>query len=173
MYQLRDGAELDARYDPIGGMQTHTSLLTRELDARGVSQVVVTSRLSRPRSVERVGERAVVRRVGLRTRRLRQLWAPAALRAMLAGRARIDLVHVHQGEDLAVLPLGVLAAWWYRAPLVVTVHCSLSRTFDPTDFRHPGLRAVGGRIERWGLRRADAVIVLTAAAAALPRCAGC
>lgn len=167
VYQLRDGADLDARYDPVGGMQTHTSLLTRELDCRSVSQLVVTSRLSGPQGLERVGACTAVRRVGLRTRWLRQLWAPAALPSVLARRGGFDLVHVHQGEDLAVLPLGVLAAWWHRAPLVVTVHCSLSRTFEPTGLRRRALRVVGGRIERWGLWRARAVIVLTAAAAGL------
>ena len=35
-------------YDPIGGMQNHTASLTRALDARGVQQTVVTSRLGGP-----------------------------------------------------------------------------------------------------------------------------
>ncbi|MDQ4145701.1 MAG: glycosyltransferase family 4 protein, partial [Actinomycetota bacterium] len=93
VYQLSDGADLDPSYDPVGGMQTHTALLTRELDARGVAQLVVTSRLSGPRALESVGELTAVRRVGLHTRWLRQLWAPAALRAVLPRRGRIDLVH--------------------------------------------------------------------------------
>ena len=35
-----------ARFDPIGGMQNHTATLTRCLDARGLAQTVVTSRLA-------------------------------------------------------------------------------------------------------------------------------
>ncbi|MDQ3224666.1 MAG: hypothetical protein M3Q75_14525, partial [Gemmatimonadota bacterium] len=42
--------------------------------------------------------------------------APASAR-------RIDVVHAHLGEDLAVLPLAMLAARIGRAPLVITVHC--------------------------------------------------
>jgi len=45
--------------------------------------------------------------------------------------------------------------------LVVTVHCSVVHTVRGRSPRAWLLRSVGGLVERWALRRADAVVVLT------------
>jgi glycosyltransferase involved in cell wall biosynthesis len=151
-----------ARFDPIGGMQNHTASLTRCLDAQGHVQTVVTSRLAGRRGVTRFGRSAVVHRTGLPLPRLRQLWALDALRVVLRLPARpVDVVHAHQGEDLATLPLARLAARRHRCPLVVTVHCSVGHTLTGRGLRTRLLRALGGWVERSALRRADAVVVLT------------
>ncbi len=150
-----------ARFDPIGGMQTHTGALTRELDRLGVAQAVVTA--YRPGSPRRdvVGDTAVVYRVGLPVVRPRQLYAPPAL--LLAGRLarRVDVVHAHLGEDLAILPIAVAAARLHRLPLVVTVHTSLRHTLPAHDARAAALKLLGSPLEWWTLRSADAVIALT------------
>ena len=167
----RLAGELDARvarFDPIGGMQNHTAALTRCLDEQGVTQTVVTSRLAGPRGVMALGRSARVHRTGLRVSRARQLWALAALRAVLTARS-VDVVHAHQGEDLATLPLAGLAARRHRCPLVVTVHCSVGHTLAGGSPRVRLLRALGGWIERSILRRADAVVVLTERTAAALR----
>ena len=169
--------ELDgraARFDPIGGMQNHTATLTRCLDAQGVRQTVVTARLAGPRGTTPLGDGARVHRTGLPVPRLRQLWALAALPAALragrrAGSAPVDVVHAHQGEDLATLPLARLAARVHDCPLVVTVHCSVGHTLSGRSPRVRLLRALGGWIERSTLRRADAVVVLTGRTAAALR----
>jgi 2-deoxystreptamine N-acetyl-D-glucosaminyltransferase/2-deoxystreptamine glucosyltransferase len=163
--------ELDsgtARFDPIGGMQNHTAALTRCLDGRGLEQTVVTARLAGPRGTVSFGRRARVHRTGLPVARFRQLWALGALPTVLRppGTRPVSLIHVHQGEDLATLPLGRLAAWRHRCPLVVTVHCSVGHTLRGRSLRTWVLRALGGWIERSSLRRADAVVVLTARTAA-------
>jgi glycogen(starch) synthase len=151
-----------ARFDPIGGMQNHTATLTRCLDAQAHRQTVVTSRLAGRRGAVRMGRSAVVHRTGLPLPRLRQLWALDALRVVLRRPARpVDVVHAHQGEDLATLPLARLAARRHRCPLVVTVHCSVGHTLTGGGLRARLLRALGGAIERSALRRADAVVVLT------------
>src|SRR5215211_7215124 len=99
-----------ARFDPIGGMQEHTGSLTRALARRGVAQVVITARPPTAPWLERPDARTTVIRVALPVRRPRQLYAiPAAAVAPIAG-AAADLVHVHLGEDLAILPLAALAA---------------------------------------------------------------
>jgi glycosyltransferase involved in cell wall biosynthesis len=85
---------------------------------------------------------------------------PAAVLAPILGR-QADVVHVHLGEDLAIVPLAVLAAHARRLPIVLTVHCSLRHTLTITDPRSALLHAVGGRIERHGQRRAAATIVYT------------
>ncbi|MGY1731016.1 glycosyltransferase [Geodermatophilus sp. SYSU D01045] len=169
--------ELDARtarFDPIGGMQNHTATLTRCLDAAGVAQTVVTARLAGPRGTTSLGRGARVSRTGLRVPRLRQLWALCGLSAVLrAGRrAPVDVVHAHQGEDLATLPLARLAARVHRVPLVVTVHCSVGHTLTGRGPRVRLLRALGGWIERSTFRRADAVVVLTGRTAAALRADG-
>jgi glycogen synthase len=171
------GRELDARaarFDPIGGMQNHTAALTRSLDAQAVRQTVVTSRLAAPRSATRLGRSAEVHRTGLRVPVLRQLWAVAALpRVLRRGRtAPVDLVHAHQGEDLATLLLARMAARRHRCPLVVTVHCSVGHTLAGRTPHVRLLRAVGGWIERTTLGRADAVVVLTERTAAALRSDG-
>jgi glycogen(starch) synthase len=151
-----------ARFDPIGGMQNHTATLTRCLDAQGLAQTVVTSRLAGRRGTTPMGRSATVSRTGLPVARLRQLWALDALRVVLGRPARpVDVVHAHQGEDLATLPLARLAAWRHRCHLVVTVHCSVGHTLTGRGLRTRLLRALGGAVERAALRRADAVVVLT------------
>lgn len=78
----------------------------------------------------------------------------------------MDLVHAHLGEDLAVVPLALLAAGWHRRPLVLTVHTSVRHTLVGGGLRGWVLKGVGGWWEAVGERRADAVIALT------PRLAG-
>ncbi|GAB4081393.1 glycosyltransferase [Modestobacter muralis] len=171
-----DGVGLDARtarFDPIGGMQNHTAALTRCLDAQGHRQTVLTSRLGGPRRSDRQGVGALVHRTGVRTRRARQLWALAALpRALSRAAGPVDVVHGHQGEDLATLLLARLAALRHGCPLVVTVHCSVGHTLTGHSLHARMVRAVGGRIERSTLRRADAVVVLTGRTAAALRADG-
>jgi glycogen(starch) synthase len=150
-----------ARFDPVGGMQDHTGSLTRELDRRGVEQVILTARPPTAPWIERVGEHATVVRVALPVRRPRQLYSlPAAVLAPLLGR-HSDLVHVHLGEDLAILPLAALAAAPRRLPVVLTIHCSLAHTLRVCDVRTAILRTLGGWIERQGERRAAATLVYT------------
>ena len=149
-----------ARYDPVGGMQSHTGQLTRALDACGVAQTVVTA--WRPGAVrsERLGGRSRVVRLGAPVRRFRQLYAPAAALVVPRLAAGTDLVHVHLGEDLAVVPLGLLASR-RRRPVVLTVHCSLRHTLQASGGRGLVLSTVGAALESVGEWRADAVIVLT------------
>ncbi len=161
-----------ARFDPIGGMQNHTAALTRGLDALGLRQTVLTSRLAARTGSARFGEHAAVRRTGLRTTRLRQLWALCALPHALVtprSRGRVDLVHGHQGEDIATLALAQLAAARHRCPLVVTLHCSVRHTFAGGSPKARFLRLVGGAVERAAVRRAAAVIVLVPRTAELLR----
>jgi glycogen(starch) synthase len=147
-------------FDTIGGMQNHTGTLSRLLDEQGWTQTVVTSRLGSSRGTVSLGSHGRVVRVGVRLRRLRQLWACEAVVHVWLRRRGVDLVHVHQGEDLAVLPLGLLAALRHRCPLVVTVHCSTRHTLQGRSARAWLLLHLGGPLEAAVLRRASAVVVL-------------
>jgi 2-deoxystreptamine N-acetyl-D-glucosaminyltransferase/2-deoxystreptamine glucosyltransferase len=155
-------------YDPIGGMQNHVAELTRCLDRLGVVQLVVTSRLAGPADRAGFGAHGEVIRTGLPVPVLRQGWALAAVRHVL-GAGPMDLVHVHCGEDLVVLPLARLAARFHGCPLVVTVHLSVRHSLRPVTARDALLRAAGGAIEGWLLPGADAVIALTPSTARLLR----
>jgi glycogen(starch) synthase len=150
-----------AAYDPVGGMQSHTGQLTRTLDACGVAQTVVTAWRPGAARRERLGSRSQVLRVGAPVRRLRQLYAPTAAPLLPGLAATADLIHVHLGEDLAVVPLGLLASRRRRPPLVLTVHCSLRHTLQASGARGLALSSVGAALEVVGERRADAVIALT------------
>src|ERR687898_1589843 len=149
------------RFDSIGGMQNHTAELTRALDRRGVVQTVLTTRPPTAPRLQRLGDHARVIRLGLPVRRFRQLYGSQAaiLAPILALRA--DVVHVHLGEDLAVLPVGAAAARLHRLPLVLTVHTSLRHTLAVSDLRSAVLKTLGGPIERWGEHWAEAVLVIT------------
>jgi glycogen synthase len=152
--------EAAARFDPIGGMQNHTAALSRCLDARGIRQTVVTARLAARPGVSRLGGTGIVRRVGLQTTRFRQLWGLCALRHVLRPGRTVDLVHAHQGEDVATLVVALLARAVHRCPMVVTLHCSVRHTVTGRTLRSLFLRLVGGTVERAAVRTADAVVVL-------------
>jgi glycogen synthase len=143
------------------GVQNHTAELTRALDRRGVVQTVLTTRPPTAPYFQRLGDHARVIRLGFPVRRFRQLYAPQAaiIAPILALRA--DVVHVHLGEDLAVLPVGAAAARLHRLPLVLTVHTSLRHTLAVSDLRSAVLKTLGGPIERWGEHSAEAVLVIT------------
>jgi glycogen synthase len=149
------------RFDLLGGMQNHTFELTKALDGMGVVQTVVTTRPPGAQRVETVGSRARVHRIGVAIRRFRQLYSISATQLVPRLARNADIVHVHMGEDLAALPLGLWAARRRGLPVVVTVHCSLRHTLRVSDARSALLKVVGGRIEAAGTRSADAVIVLT------------
>jgi glycogen(starch) synthase len=99
--------------------------------------------------------------VGLPVRLFRQLYGPQAAIFALILAARADVVHVHLGEDLAVLPIGVAAARLHRLPLVLTVHTSLRHTLAVSDLRSAVLKTLGAPIERWGEHSAEAVVAIT------------
>jgi glycogen synthase len=149
------------RFDPIGGMQNHTAELTRALDRRGVHQTVLTTRPPTAPHLQRLGNHARVIRLGLPIRRFRQLYGFQAAVSVPILAARADLVHVHLGEDLAILPIGVAAAKLHRLPLVLTVHMSLRHTLIVADLRSAVLKALGSPIEWWGERSAEAVVAIT------------
>jgi glycogen synthase len=149
------------KFDPIGGMQNHTAELTRTLDRRGVVQTVLTTRPPTAPYFQRLGDHARVIRLGLPIRRFRQLYAPQAAIIAPILAARSDVVHVHLGEDLAVLPIGAAAARLHRLPLVLTIHTSLRHTLAVSDLRSALLKTIGGLIERWGEHSAEAVSVIT------------
>ncbi len=147
-------------FDAVGGTQVHTDRLTNELDARGIDQVVVTAyRPGSPR-VEHLSTRTRVVRTGVPIRRFRQLYGIGAL-VQVARIARVDLVHAHLGEDLAVIPLARWAASRFGAGLVATVHCSLQHTLGVHDARSAMLRRLGGPMQHRLLREADLILVLS------------
>lgn len=149
-----------AAYDPFGGMQSHTGQLSAALDDLGVAQTVVTS--WRPGAEWRtaLGRHGSVLRLGVPLRSGRQLYALAALRGVHELARGCDVVHVHLGEDLAVVPLGLVAARAARAPLILTLHCSLRHTFRGRGMRGGLLRTAGGPLETLGARAAARVITL-------------
>jgi glycogen(starch) synthase len=154
-----------ARYDAIGGMQNHTAELSRCLDRMGIRQLVLTSRLDGPPGRTEFGRYGRVVRTGVHMPVARQAWALMAARPALGDPGPVHVVHAHCGEDIAVLPLARLAASRHGCPLVITEHASVRHTMRVTSARTAWLRLAGGLAEARGLAGADAVIVLTPAAA--------
>ena len=125
---------LGARFDPIGGMQTHTYELSRALDRLGVRQTIVTTRPPTAPRREALGTYGRVIRLGLPIPQCRQFysWQAAGLFPGLA--ADTDVIHAHLGEDLAIVPLALRAARRHKRPLVLTIHTSVRHmpTGSPT-----------------------------------------
>lgn len=172
VFELPPGVTPRRRFDPIGGMQTHTGELSSRLDRLGVPQHILSTRPPGASKRERLGVCCVIHRVGVSVPFARQLYAVPAL--PLAARLARDasVIHAHLGEDLAVLPIALSSATRFRLPLVITVHSSLRHTLASLDLRTTLLRRLGGRIEAFVERRADAVIVLTPRLEALLRADG-
>src|SRR3954452_23861142 len=167
-----EAADVDGRsvrFDPVGGMQTHTAALSRCLGALGIRQTVLTARLAASPGVSRLAGRGTVRRLGVGLPWLRQLWALAALPHVLAAPRPVDLVHAHQGEDVATLLLALVARVVHRCPLVVTLHCSVRHTVTGRSLKARVLRLLGGAVEQSALRRPSAVITLVPHTATLVR----
>jgi glycogen(starch) synthase len=155
------------RFDPIGGMQTHTAALTRAVDRLGVAQTVLTTRPPGSAAYERIGSHSAVVRVGLPVPVCRQLYAVAAARWLSRSDGTFDVVHAHQGEDIGVLLLARAASRRLAVPLVITVHTSVRHTLSAGNLRSTALHVAGGSMERRAINRADAVITLTERTAAL------
>ena len=92
-------------------------------------------------------------RTGAPVRRLRQLYGVTSIPTLLA-HERVDIVHAHLGEDIAVPIIARVAAASTLAPIVATVHCSIRHTLEGHDARSRSLRAVGAPLELALLRRA-------------------
>jgi glycogen synthase len=150
-----------AAFDPIGGMQNHTAHLSRALDGLGIRQTIITSRPPTAPPVASLGRYGRVIRLGLPISTCRQCYSLSAWRLMPGLAADADLVHAHLGEDLAIVPLAVRAARLARAPIVLTVHCSLRHTLRVNGPRSLILKTLGGALEAYGVDRAAAVITLT------------
>ncbi|MFK0111583.1 glycosyltransferase family 4 protein [Streptomyces sp. NPDC091217] len=150
-----------AGYSPTGGVQVHMGALVRQLDRRGVAQVVLTSYKPGSDREQVQGERIVVRRFGIPVRRWRQMWAVPAACAAVAESKSADLIHVHPSADLAALPIALSVARFRRVPLVVTLHSSALHTMRAVSPRLSFLKAAGTPAEVIALRSADAIITLT------------
>jgi glycosyltransferase involved in cell wall biosynthesis len=149
------------RFDPVGGMQTHTGELTRALDAMGVTQFVVTTRPPGSVRLRRFESRAAVVRLGAAVPMCRQFYSVPASFVLPRLAGRVDVVHAHLGEDIAVVPLALAALRGRGVPLVLTMHTSVRHTLAVTGARSALLKTLGGYWESVGQRRAAAVIALT------------
>lgn len=156
-----------ARFDPIGGMQTHTYELSRALDALGVRQMIVTTRPPTAPSEETLGGYGRVIRLGLPIPQCRQFYSGQAAGLLPRLAAEAEVIHAHLGEDLAIVPLAMRAARRHERPLVLTIHTSMRHTLAVTNARSAMLKLLGGRLERRGEQRANAIIALAPRVAAL------
>ncbi|PPK65015.1 glycosyltransferase family 4 protein [Actinokineospora auranticolor] len=177
-YYLAD-RRLDHRelqYEPIGGMQVQIMQTTEQVSELGARQTVVFPRRpGMPRSVE----------VDPRTRfeLLRLPIAPIPTRAkgyagllvswglaltvwclrqrVRRAHRRFSVIHVHCSELPWTFLFAVVAKAVLGRPLVITTHCSAIATFHPENLVGRLLIGPARLFERWAVRRADAVVVLT------------
>jgi len=148
-------------YDPVGGMQNQVWQATRDLDAAGVRQTVVTTfipgceRSCRPFAATTLDSVGLDLPERLAPSLLSASWS-AFLLPSLAARVRAhDLVHVHLDHSIWCRLLALVAKRAGR-PLVVTLNVSLL-----SDGAATGWEATVARLEARTLRAADRIVALT------------
>jgi glycogen synthase len=150
-----------SKFHAVGGMQLQVYLLAKALAARGISQDVITVRPPWEPNYEVEGHITVFR-YGWPICTPRQMYAvPAFNHIMKIKCGDYDLVHCHSAQDLAAIPLGLLAARRARVPFIVSLHSSWQFTYIASGVYPRSRQFLGGLIEKEGLRAADAVVVLT------------
>ncbi len=153
-------AELMVKFHAIGGMQLQVYLLTKALSELGVQQEVITVKPPWSQSLEE-WDNVRVYRFGLPIATRRQLYEiPALVKAFQRASHGFDLVHCHSGEDIAVIPIGLVAAKRAGIPLVLTIHNSWNFTYSTKNDLHIR-QTIGKRIELMGFRQASAICTLT------------
>jgi glycosyltransferase involved in cell wall biosynthesis len=156
-------AQLMRKFRAVGGQQIQVRLLTSTLAALGVQQEVITARPPWcPAAEERDGVR--IYRHGLPVRMRHQLYQlPALVHAVRRAPDGFDLVHVHSGEDVSAIPIGIAAARLAGIPLVITLHNSWNLTYKRVALRPWQMlrQRLGRQAEIAGLDRASAICILT------------
>jgi len=123
------------------------------LDHLGLRQTIVTQRVRGLAGRRRLGERSLVRPVGLPLGR-RFAFPSLSAAAHLPGLGRTaDLVHVHDG-DAVTLGLAVVTAVIWDIPVIVSIRDGSEAATPWPGSIHPALQTAF----RTALRRADAVI---------------
>ncbi|MEP9386463.1 glycosyltransferase [Mesorhizobium sp. KR9-304] len=157
-------------FDPVGGLQIQTFVLTRGIDRSGIRQTVAATHI--PGSPRRQGlfEKAEFLSVGpwlpgfLAGSLLGFGWALGVLRLLARDHGRYDLVHIHYNHSVWCRVL-VLVLARTGLPVVVSLNTALWGGLQRA------LRLEGSPfditlwIERLAMRRADRVVALTDSAA--------
>ena len=172
----RSISRAELQYEPIGGMQVQIAQATEQLDQLGVRQTVVMPRRPGLPPKLAVGEQADLRLLRLPVAPLRSRakgyvgllvsWGLSVSAWSIGCRLRrggrpFSLIHVHCSELPWTFAFAVLVRSVLRRPLVLTTHCSAIVTFHPETLAGRLLALPARMAERFAVRRADAVIVLT------------
>ena len=168
--QLADSS-WPVKFDAIGGMQSQIYRVTKALDDAGVDQTVLTLQIpGAPRSWQ-MSEHTEVRGVRVpifpRRSRIRGMvdlnlsWALGVFGYLLRNRRRPDLLHVHCSGVIIPPLTGWILCKLLRAPLVLTVHCSINVTYHPMNALDRMLQPLARWIECRAIRAAACTITLT------------
>lgn len=163
---FRRDASHAVAYDPVGGLQVQTRRLTEALDARGVAQTVLTTRLPEPSGGPHIGRSSHLCPVGLAWPPVLApwlmplTWALAVLWYVMFNRGRFDVIHLHLNHWLATRFVAHAAAA-SGLPLVVSYNTDLWVNVGCDTRQGRLLRRLAGKVDRWTLQLADAVVFLT------------
>lgn len=160
---LRDPtrSEYMRKYHAVGGMQLQVYLLTKALSEIDVEQEVITVKPPWTDTLEQ-WNKVTVRRYGVSFAIERQLYElPSLLAAIRRAPQGFDLIHVHHGEDIAAIPIALLAGRHAHIPTVITIHSSWNLTYRRTSSFPRSREILGKSVERVGFSQADALCTLT------------
>ena len=158
-------------YNAVGGLQAQVVRQSAALAQLGVEQTILTWPMPGAPRALRMGDRVEVEGVrGLTLAapgrepgviRLHLSWIDGVRRRLRGARGRWDLVHVHGTCVPWPLIAGLRARATARAPLVITVHCSILATYRPVSRRDAAFQRVARAVERRGVGAAAHTMVLT------------
>lgn len=161
----RDGT-WPVAYDPVGGMQNQVWQLSRDLDAAGIHQTIVTSHIPGSRRAYPTFESAMVRSVGpfvpaiFAAWLVNLSWFLTLLPYLLRNLGRFDVVHLHLDHSIWCRLLASVIKL-SRTPLVISLNVSLLSDGEADKVAPDGLLGLRNWLERRALRIADRVVALS------------
>ena len=161
----RDGT-WPVAYDPVGGMQNQVWQLSRDLDAAGVHQTIVTSHIPGSQRAYRTFGLAMVRSVGpfvpavFAAWLVNLSWFLTLLPYLARNLGRFDVVHLHLDHSIWCRLLAS-AIKLSRTPLVISLNVSLLSDGEADKVAPDGLLGLRNWLERRALRIADRVVALS------------
>lgn len=160
------------KFDTIGGMQTQIYRQTEALSKLGIAHTILTLKVPNTQTIWKMAKNVVVLGVRIpilpirsRIRGMVDLnlsWALGVLwKLSYLRRNDFSLIHVHCNGVFWPLLLGIFLARFLNKKLIFTIHCSILATYEPMNLLDQALFPFARFCERYALRKAEHVIVLT------------
>lgn len=175
-FKDRPGDNWDLLYEPMGGMQVQITEQTRAMSNLDCEQVVLTTGLPGLPKVLCWNPNTYIYNVYVPLPRIKYeakgmigllaSWAAGAILWSFKEKKKspgvsFDIVQCHCSELAGSFFPGPIISGFFKAPLIITIHCSAIFTSHPNSLGERLFHPLARWTERWALKRAHHVFVLT------------